>query len=145
MAYEFKPIVFEHDPTEQEIFKAAVVHLVRQRVPSVTYGDCRYRMQDQDTGKTLACAVGAFYPESIDYIEGLGVRQCLKLFGSKLPSWMMQHKSLLALLQCSHDMAALDLGGYLPSLKRRLTTLARAVGIAKEQFNALWDDALAMD
>lgn len=145
MAYEFKPIVFDHDPTEQEIFKAAVVHLVRQRVPSITGGECRYRMQDQDTGKTLACAVGAFYPESIEAVEGLVVRECLELFGDKLPSWMLERKSLLILLQYCHDEAALGSGGYLSSLKRGLTNVARDVGIVEQQFDALWYDALVKD
>jgi hypothetical protein len=110
------PHVFNHTPTEQEIFDAACRYFATTEGPSSvkrSYGDaCKYR--EKDTCRE--CIAGHFIPDdsydpAMDDLTllaeykggGAGIENLLVYFGAKLPSWFRTHLVLLNRLQKIHD------------------------------------------
>src|SRR5579883_1658940 len=92
--YNHVPTIFNHEPSAQEVFDAAVRHLARQKRKSIKFSDdfkdtyCVYRHPEG-----YACVVGHFIPNEAynPRMEANDAEIIVEKFGHKLPEWMSKH------------------------------------------------------
>jgi hypothetical protein len=152
------PHVFDHRPTEQEVFDAACTFFATSPGPSVLLfenggNQCKYHQPE--TGR--ACAAGYFIPDDVyepgmddpeRYDDLTDVRGLNKYFGEKLPVWFAEHQRLLMRLQNCHDdsdhWTGQGVGWRYKRVTSRLEEIARTMQLgmdAIEQVRALIPEA----
>jgi hypothetical protein len=105
--FVFTPVVFNHDPSKQELYDACVSFLSRQqRQCAVILGNgeksCRYRHAD------MACIVGCLIGDEYrPEMECRDILHVIEHFGT-LPFWFTEHRFLLSDLQAAHDSVHVD-------------------------------------
>lgn len=97
----------------QEVFDTIVTHLRTQGKPArAAVGNCRYRMEDPNSGEVLRCAIGCLIPDELysPEMEGAGVTPLIfdaEFKGYELPEILINasadDRDFLSQLQRVHD------------------------------------------
>lgn len=110
------PYVFDHDPSQQEIFDEACNHFAKQKRRAKDHLGCAYRgAHIPGDPPPCECAVGHFLPDP-KFDGDAGYRKEMERQGVEnlwnsdmreyLPSWFGRQLDLLCRLQRCHDVSS---------------------------------------